>query len=218
MPPCRPASSRAIVVLHTASCAPLGRSTPEIWYFRCGVRVYDGLMDLSPSVERARREIVRLCHAGLDGPTLTLEVLGRLRRAVGIDAFWCATADPATVLFTGATREEIPDDATPRFLTNEFLQEDINKFAALASSSQPVNSLYAATGGEPERSPRYRDILVPMGFGDELRAALTVGGACWGVSCRPRGSRGRARQGRSRSSSSLPVRPRSPRSSSPPTS
>jgi hypothetical protein len=45
-------------------------------------------MGLSPSAERAWREIVRLCHAGLDGPTLALEVLGRLRRAVGIDAFW----------------------------------------------------------------------------------------------------------------------------------
>jgi DNA-binding CsgD family transcriptional regulator len=140
-------------------------------------------MDPRLSAERARREIVRLCHAGLDGPTLTVEVLGRLRRVVGIDAFWCATADPATVLFTGATREEIPDDATPRFLTNEFLQDDVNKFAALAGSSQPVNSLYAATGGDPKRSARYRDILEPIGFGDELRAALTVGGACWGVMC-----------------------------------
>jgi DNA-binding CsgD family transcriptional regulator len=110
-------------------------------------------------------------------------MLGRLRRAVGIDAFWCATADPATELFTSAIREEIPDEATPRFLTNEFLQDDVNKFAALAVGGQPVNSLYAATGGEPERSPRYRDILVPMGFGDELRAALTVGGSCWGVMC-----------------------------------
>jgi DNA-binding CsgD family transcriptional regulator len=140
-------------------------------------------MDHRPSTDRTWREIVRLCHAGLDGPTLTLAVLGHLRRVVGIDAFWCATADPATVLFTGATREEIPDEATPRFLANEFFQQDVNKFAVLASSGQPVTSLYTATGGEPGRSPRYRDILAPMGFGDELRAALTVDGACWGVMC-----------------------------------
>ena len=136
-----------------------------------------------PSAERTRREIVRLCHAGLDGPTFTREVLGRLRRAIGFEAFFCATADPATVLFTGATREDIPHESTPRFLTNEFFQDDVNKFEALARGRQPVNSLYAATRGHPWRSLRYRDILVPLGFGDELRAALTVDGACWGMLC-----------------------------------
>jgi hypothetical protein len=140
-------------------------------------------MDHRPSAERTWREIVRLCHAGLDGPTLIPEFLSRLRRVIEIDAFFCATADPATVLFTGTTREEIPDESATRFLTNEFLQEDVNKFAALARSGQPVNSLFLATGGEPGRSPRYRDILAPMGFGDELRAALTVDGACWGMMC-----------------------------------
>src|SRR5262245_61479708 len=103
-------------------------------------------MDRRPSAERAWREIMRLCHAGLDGETLTHEVLARLRRALGVDAFFCATADPATVLFTGSTRAEIPDDATPRFLANEFLQQDVNKFAALARGGQLVNSLYLATG------------------------------------------------------------------------
>src|SRR5688500_2062506 len=98
-------------------------------------------MDSRPSAERAWREIVRLCHAGLDGPTLTREVIGRLRHVVAIDAFFCATTDPATVLFTGSSREEIPDEATPRFLTNEFFQDDVNKFAVLAGSSQPVESL-----------------------------------------------------------------------------
>jgi DNA-binding CsgD family transcriptional regulator len=142
-----------------------------------------GAMGSRPTVERALREIVRLCHAGLDGPTLTQKVFGSLRPALGIDAFFCATADPATVLFTSATREEIPHGSTPRFLTNEFLQDDVNKFAALAHGPQPVDSLYAATRGEPDQSARFRDILVPMGFGDELRAALTVDGACWGVMC-----------------------------------
>ncbi len=135
------------------------------------------------AAERARRDIVRLCHAGLDGPTLTREVVRHLQRAIGIDAFFCATADPATVLFTGAMREELSDDSMPLFLANEFLQDDVNKFTALARSRDPVNSLYLATGGDHRRSPRFRDILEPMGLGDELRAALTVDGACWGMLC-----------------------------------
>jgi DNA-binding CsgD family transcriptional regulator len=135
------------------------------------------------AAERTQREIVRLCHAGLDGPTLTRAVLDQLRRAIGIDAFFCATADPATILFTSVTREDLPDDSMSLFLANEFLQEDVNKFAALARGREPVNSLYEATRGEHGRSPRFREILAPIGFGDELRAALTVDGACWGMLC-----------------------------------
>ena len=138
-----------------------------------------------PPVEQTVHEIVRLCHAGLDGPSLRQEVLSRLRRAIGIDAVFWATADPATVLFTGATREELAEDSTALFLKNEFLQDDVNKFATLARSRDPVNSLYAATAGEYARSPRFRDILAPMGFGDELRAALTVDGACSGHALPP---------------------------------
>jgi hypothetical protein len=134
------------------------------------------------AAERARRAIVRLCHAGLDGPTLTRDLVRHLHRAIGIDAFFCATADPATVLFTGAVRDELSDDSIPRFLANEFLQDDVNKFATLARSRDPVNSLYLATGGDYRRSPRFRDILEPMGLGDELRASLTVDGSCWGIS------------------------------------
>ena len=55
--------------------------------------------------------------------------------------------------------EEIPERVTPQFLTNEFLQDAVNKFVHLARRRDPVDSLYRATAGEPERSPRYRDIL-----------------------------------------------------------
>ena len=32
-------------------------------------------------------------------------------------------------------------------------------------------------------SPRDRDIMRPVSLGDELRAALVVGGRCWGMMC-----------------------------------
>jgi hypothetical protein len=34
-----------------------------------------------------------------------------------------------------------------------------------------------------DASPRYRDLFRPLGFGDELRAVLRVGRACWGYIC-----------------------------------
>jgi DNA-binding CsgD family transcriptional regulator len=53
----------------------------------------------------------------------------------------------------------------------------------LARASRPADGLYTATRGEPLGSPRYREILAPLGLGDELRAALLVGGSCWGFLC-----------------------------------
>ena len=140
-------------------------------------------MEQSAVARRAEQDIMRLCHAGLDSRTLRLEALRRLRKIVPVDAAFCATVDPATLLFTGSLTEEIPESATPDFLTNEFLQDDVTKFVHLAHAARPVQSLYAATRGEPNLSPRYREILAPIGFGDELRAALRIGDVTWGVLC-----------------------------------
>src|SRR5579859_1409458 len=140
-------------------------------------------MALHQSAERTRRDLIRLSHSGLEGRALLREALVRLRRAVPLEAFWAATTDPATALFTGSVVQGIPEAATPLFMANEFLDDDVNQFRRLARGPVTVHSLYAATDGAPVVSPRYRDILVPMGLGDELRAALRVGEGCWGVLC-----------------------------------
>jgi DNA-binding CsgD family transcriptional regulator len=132
---------------------------------------------------RIEHEIVRLCHAGLDARALRVEAVKRLRTAIPVDAFWFATADPATLLFTSSVIEEIPEHATAAFVANEFQQPDVNKWVQLARASQPANGLYTATRGTPESSRRFREILAPLGFGDELRAALRVDGSCWGFLC-----------------------------------
>ena len=90
-------------------------------------------MDRSPWRRRAEQNIIRLCHAGLDSRTLRIEALRRLRKFVPVDAAFCATVDPATLLFTGSMVEEIPEHATPAFLANEFMQDDVTKFVHLAA-------------------------------------------------------------------------------------
>jgi DNA-binding CsgD family transcriptional regulator len=129
------------------------------------------------------REIERLCHAGLNSQTLRLEAISRLRKAIPVDGFFWATVDPATLLFTGSVIDAIPEKATPAFLANEFLRDDVNKFVDLARAPLPVRTLFTATGRQPERSARFREILAPMGFGDELRAALRVRDMTWAVMC-----------------------------------
>jgi DNA-binding CsgD family transcriptional regulator len=135
------------------------------------------------TVATAQQDIIRLCHSGLDSIAVRRESMRILRRILPIDSFWFATADPSTLLFTSALVDEIPQTATPLFVKNEFLQNDVNKFTRLATARPPVNSLSGATRGRLADSPRYRDICVPLGFGDELRAALHSGNACWGFMC-----------------------------------
>src|ERR687894_3119697 len=140
-------------------------------------------MDRGRSAERVRQEIVRLSHAGLDARTFGIETVKQLRKAIPTDVSFFATADPATLLFTSAVRDEVLARATSQFLEREFLQDDPVKFARLARGRSPVESLGMATKGELARSPRYHELLAPMDLGDELRAALMVGSKCWGFMC-----------------------------------
>ena len=146
---------------------------------------------------RIHREIVRLAHSGLDSRTFRLQAMHQLRQIVPIDAFWVAIADPSTLLFTSAVKEAIVDAAVPRFVENEFLEDDVNKFRVLAASrGAPVNSLFRATEDRPLNSRRFREILTPLGFGDELRAVFRIGGSVWGYACMhcEAGARGYTRQ------------------------
>ena len=127
--------------------------------------------------------IADVCRAGLDLDELRRRLLPRLRRAVAVDALWWAVADPATLLFNRAEREEIPAETGPYFVTNEFLQEDVNKWTELARDRHGVRTLWHATDGKPEASARYRDIFQPLGLGDEMRAVLRADDECWGYLC-----------------------------------
>ncbi len=133
--------------------------------------------------EQTRRELIRLCHAGLDSRTPRVEIMKRLRTVIPIDLSFFTTVDPATLLFTGAVLDDMLMRASPQFIENEFLQNDVNKLAWMARSNTPVVNLVQATQGELERSQRYREILAPLALGDELRAVLITGGTCWGFMC-----------------------------------
>ncbi|MEU0414673.1 LuxR C-terminal-related transcriptional regulator [Streptomyces griseorubiginosus] len=133
--------------------------------------------------ERHVSDILAVCRAGLDADAFRTGVLSRLRTVVPVDAAFFATVDPQTLLFTSAVAEDPLGSATPQFLENEFGRPDVNKFAALAEATDPVSSLDRATGGHRDTSPRYREVMAPLGLGDELRAALVVRNRCWGVLC-----------------------------------
>lgn len=106
-----------------------------------------------------------------------------MRRVLPVDALWWATSDPATLLFTQAFREGIPDRTISDFINNEFYGQDHNQWTELAQDPVGVRTLSGATGGDLAASARYRDLLEPLGLGDELRAVLRTGNTCWGLMC-----------------------------------
>jgi DNA-binding CsgD family transcriptional regulator len=135
--------------------------------------------------DSAVQGIVRACYsAGDDHDAVRDRFLHTLRQVVPFDAVFMAGADPDTLLFTSVFAEEPLATSAPLFLDNEFgAHADVNRFVDLAHASDPVASLDDATRGERAASARWREIMGPLGMGDELRVALRVDGTAWGFLC-----------------------------------
>jgi DNA-binding CsgD family transcriptional regulator len=135
------------------------------------------------ALEAARLDLAHLGESGLSSRVLRTSFLRRLNRVIAFDSAWFALSDPATLLFTDALRQELSQESTPRFVEDEFLLDDFNKWVDLARAPIHARSLLQATDGDLGSSYRFREILEPLGLGDELRAALVTGEACWGFIC-----------------------------------
>ncbi|OWR31473.1 helix-turn-helix transcriptional regulator [Saccharibacillus sp. O23] len=102
--------------------------------------------------------------------------LSLLADAVPFDGACFTGVDGDTGLSTGSVTDSVVEAIHPRLFDYEYRGEDYNRYDELAAAKLPAAGLVLASGGRPERSARYRDILSPAGFGDELRAALTARG------------------------------------------
>jgi hypothetical protein len=139
---------------------------------------------MPPEARRRRDDLVRRL-ARADG-TLGVfdEVSTGLQRLVPFDSAAWMTIDPGTGLPTGPTLiEDFPDvtsEQCSEHWRREFVDADVNRFDALVRAARPAAALRALTG-DPDRSPRYRRFVEPLGFHDELRAVLRVGETPWGA-------------------------------------
>ena len=130
-----------------------------------------------------RRVLADLERLALRTPSRALffdEAAARLQRAVPFDGACWHTLDPGSDLITQHRLQNLPD----RFSVlahNEYAVGDVNKFETLARAKRKAATLRQATGGRPERSPRFRDLLSPAGVGPELRSAFVADGAAWGA-------------------------------------
>lgn len=133
----------------------------------------------------ARREAVRdveaLCRLDLGSRELRRRVTERLTRLVPADSHCFGTVDPETLLITDDVSVNLTPEAAAAAAHNEYLVDDVLKFAALARPGPSADTLAAATGGDPRSSPRYRHVLPLIDARHELRAGFVVDGRCWGA-------------------------------------
>lgn len=106
-----------------------------------------------------------------------------LQRVFGCGPVFLAAVDPTTLHFTHQSRRDIPEAAAEEFLAHELGGDDVVRFRDLAGAAQPVDTLFHATHGDPRSSARWRDVIEPLGWGDELRVALKDGKSTWGFLC-----------------------------------
>ena len=103
----------------------------------------------------------------------------RLKRVVAFDGACWQTHDPGSDLITQHRLQDI-EDRFPVVAHNEYAVDDVNKFAELARAECKAATISQATGGHPERSPRFRDLLNPGGYGPELRGVFVADRSSWG--------------------------------------
>jgi DNA-binding CsgD family transcriptional regulator len=132
--------------------------------------------------ESTLETIEELAGSGLTAQELLEEAGQRIDRVVPTDGYFLGATDPETTLCIGAgVVRDIPLDQCQPTWDYEFMVPDYLKFTDIAQSGRPVADLHEATGGRPDRSPRWREYGSATGYRSEVRTTFTLGEATWGI-------------------------------------
>ncbi|MFC8524404.1 LuxR family transcriptional regulator [Pseudarthrobacter sp. NPDC057230] len=138
--------------------------------------------------ERARRDIAAMAAGGMDLPDLYTSALAVVQREVPFEQGCWAAVDPASMVMTSVTNW-LPwpvggrqfEEYFLRFAQSEYTGREPNTFAELLRRPRPIARISDAPHREVVRSVRINDLIKPLGFEHELRAAFRVDDLCWGV-------------------------------------
>ncbi|WP_090736117.1 LuxR C-terminal-related transcriptional regulator [Paenibacillus sp. Mc5Re-14] len=131
-------------------------------------------------LKKDRQPIMEMGSKSPSSPTYKHTLIDRLRTQISFDAACCTSVDPRTLLSTGAFTESGVEGIHSKLLEYEYLHDDIMKYDQLVREGQSIATLHGSTQGQPDRSTRFRNVLQPAGFGDELRVPFMYKGSCWG--------------------------------------
>src|ERR687893_132262 len=108
--------------------------------------------------ESTLQALEELAGSGLTAQKLLEEAAERIHRVVPSDGYFLGATDPETTLSIGAgVARDLPLDMCQPTWDYEFMVPDYLKFTDIAQSGRPVADLHDATGGRPDRSPRWRE-------------------------------------------------------------
>ncbi|MET9401781.1 helix-turn-helix transcriptional regulator [Kitasatospora sp. NPDC002965] len=130
---------------------------------------------------RMMGEIDDLAAAKLPLEQFFRQLLTVLGPTLGSEAGCLHGADPVTGFLTSTVADGLQPTAFEHAIWLEMWSDDTTRFADIRAAGRVVETVHRATGGRPERSVRYRELLAENGLGDELRMNFDVGGGRWGA-------------------------------------
>lgn len=129
---------------------------------------------------RCRERLERLSESSLDCESIRREAIGELQRLVGFDRWCWPLADPQTLLPGSSLAEHDFGPAVPRSLELEYSADDFAAKRVLARRRNSAGSLRGETEGDLARSPRWDEVMRPVGIGDVAAVACRDALGCWG--------------------------------------
>ena len=163
-----------ISVEPTRSAYSITTDTFELTWFRRSNTLTKATRD------RCRERIQRLSRSSLDGESIQREAIADLQRVIGFDRWCLPLADPDTLLPGVGIGDHDYGSGLPRALELEYSGADFAAKHEVARRPRPASSMAAETGGDLARSPRWDEVLRPVGIGDIAAAACRDTSGCWG--------------------------------------
>jgi DNA-binding CsgD family transcriptional regulator len=116
----------------------------------------------------------------MDCESLQREAIAELQAVIGFDRWCWPLSDGGANVCGGGLAEHDYGPGLARLLELEYSGGDFAAMGELARRASPVGSLSAETGGDLARSPRWDEVLRPVGIGDEAVVACRDAAGCWG--------------------------------------
>jgi hypothetical protein len=163
----------------------MGHGEPQVQSQQLGIFVafahrYGRAVATARERGRCRERLERLSESSLDCESLQREAIAELRAVVGFDRWCWPLSDPEALVPLSGTAEHDYGPAVGRSLELEYSGDDFATMGALALRANPAGSLSAETRGDLARSPRWDEVLRPVGIGDEAAVACRDRLGCWG--------------------------------------
>jgi len=129
---------------------------------------------------RCRERLELLDDSTLDCESIQHEAIALLRGVIGFDRWCWPLSDPQALIPLTGSAEHDYGPGVGRALELEYSGGDFATMSDLARRPYPAASLSAATHGDLARSPRWDEVLRPVGIGDEAIVACRDAVGCWG--------------------------------------